>query len=405
MWLRPSGTTLRPEGIPAWAPRLRAPLPSPYVYRSALKRAAAAALDAMGGLFRSAPTTPAWEKTQRIAVLRLDHLGDLLHALPALRRLKRALPQAQVDLWVGPWGAELAGLFVDVDRVRVAQADWFQRPQRVEWPWSQIRALGAALREPGYGAAFELRGDLRHHLALRLAGIPIRAGQALSAGRFLLTHPVRWDAALHEQQQSLSLLDQCGVPAAPPDKKPYLKRDPEAEREAAALITRLKLGRSALMIQAACGTQAKRWPVGHWAALLKRLPRGAKPVLLGSAAERPEMEALAKAAGTKIPVAAGALSLPGLAAFLRRGRLLMSVDSGPAHLAAVQGVPVLALYSATNRASQWAPRGAGVTLLRAEDPPCSPCELAQCPFDNACMRALSPSAVERALDLAWKRTA
>ena len=100
------------------------------------------------------------------------------------------------------------------------------------------------------------------------------------------------------------------------------------------------------------------------------------------------MQAIAVAPTRPVALASGELSLRGLAAFLRRAELLLSVDSGPAHLAAMQGVPVLALYSGTNLAQQWAPRGSRVRVLRAADLPCSPCELSTCPYENACMRAI-----------------
>lgn len=381
--------------MPAGAGRLAAPLPAPYVYRSPWKRAAARALDAVGGALSLRQPSPDWSSLRRIAVLRLDHMGDLLNALPALRRLRRGLPRASLDLWVGPWGRDLAALFADVDAVRVADADWFRRPARRDWPWRQILGLGRSLRDGAYDAAFELRGELRHHLALRLAKIPVRAGQALTAGGFLLTQRAQWDPRLHERDQALGLLDQVGVPRAAQGREPYLRLPAGAHRRARGLARALGIGPRPLMVQAACGTAAKRWPAAHWAAFFRGLPRGIKPVLLGSGEERAEMRVLARKSGRPVAVAAGRLDLPGLAAFLSLARLLVSVDSGPAHLAALQGVPVLSLFSGTNRAAQWAPKGAGARVLHAKLDafPCSPCELTQCPFENACMAALTPGAV------------
>lgn len=370
------------------------PPPSPYVYRSAWKRAAAAALDRAGdALIARRPLAADWGGMGRVAVLRLDHLGDLLHALPALRRLRRALPKASLDLWVGPWGRELAALFSDIDAVRETPASWFERPSRQAWPWADVLSLAAGLRQGRYGAAFDLRGDLRHHLALWMAGIPLRAGQALSAGRFLLSHPARWVPGLHEQEQNLSLLDQAGVPASGQGSAGYLKLPPSAIREADALCRALRLGPAPVLVQAASGTQAKRWPKESWAKLLAGIPKARPLALLGMQSEAAEMNAIAALAGRPVAVAAGRLSLASLAALLARARLLISVDSGPAHLAAVQGTPVLALFSGTNEASQWAPRGAKVRVLRARGIPCAPCELVSCPFDNACMRALDPRQV------------
>jgi ADP-heptose:LPS heptosyltransferase len=373
---------------------LRVPPPSPYVYRSVWKRAAAGALDRAGGLLLAKPPSAVdWPAVERVAVLRLDHLGDLIHALPALRRLRRALPKARLDLWVGPWGQGLAELFRDVDAVHVSAASWFRRPRRRDWPWSDILALASGLRAQAYGAAFDLRGELRHHLALYGSGIPVRAGQALTAGRFLLTHAALWKPGLHEQEQSLSLLDQAGVPAAGQGREPYLSIPAAARREADALCRSQRLGAAPVLVQAASGTRAKRWPQESWVRVLAGLPQGLPLALLGTREEASEMRAIAAAARRPVAVLAGRLSLASLAALLGRARLLLSVDSGPAHLAAVQGTPVLALYSGTNEAAQWAPRGARVRVLRAGGIPCAPCELADCPFDNACMRALDAGLV------------
>lgn len=395
----------RPEiaqgGFPEEAGRLRVGPPSPYVYRSAYKRAAAKALDSAGRLaFRRHRPEVDWSEVRKVAVLRLDHLGDLLHQLPFLRRLRSGLPGARIELWTGPWGRELAGMFADVDQVRETPASWFARPARVEWPWGDIRALARGLKEGGYDAAFEPRGDLRHHLALWGSGIQRRIGHAVTAGGFLLTQEVPWDPGLHEQDQSLALATACGLPEGPPPAGGYLEIPASALEQAEALARALKLGARRVLVQAACGTAAKRWPPEAWARVIDGLPRGVDVCLLGSASERAEMEALAARCHRAPAVAAGRLDLGGLTAFVGRAEALLSVDSGPAHLAAVQGVKVLCLFSGTNRAGQWAPRGAGVRILRGATTPCSPCELSECPFGNACMASLEPATVlEGALGL------
>ena len=396
---------MRPRGTaPSFGPEaasLALPLPGPYVFKSQGLRTAMGLVDAVGdALLAPKAANIEWSRVKRIAVLRLDHLGDLLQTLPALRRLKRALPQARIDLWVGPWGQELAGLFADVDAIRVTPAPWFQRPRTRRWPGAAIAALADGLREQGYDASLDLRGDLRHHLAARRAGIPIRIGQTLTGGSFLLTHPVRWDAALHEQEQNLSLLDQAGLPAAIQGSATYLRLPAPALKKAQAVAKSLKLGAGPILVQAATGADAKRWLPGSWAAVLQSLPAGVPIALLGSAAEREEMLSIAKRVKRPVAVAAGLLDLSSLAALIKTARLMLSVDSGPAHLAAVQGVPVVSLFSGTNRASQWAPRDPAlrpskgkVQVLQAPNIPCSPCELSVCPYGNACMAAIDTATV------------
>jgi ADP-heptose:LPS heptosyltransferase len=392
--------------MPPDAARLRVERPNPYVYRSRLKRAAAAALDAAGDAFLARrPEVVDWTRVRRVAVLRLDHLGDLVLTLPALRRLKLALPHAALDLWVGPWGKDLAELFTDVDAVHVTPAPWFKRPQREAWPWASIGSLAKGLRAGNYDAAFELRGDLRHHLALWLSGIGVRAGQAVTAGRFLLSHPVRWMPGVHEQDQSLSLMDQAGVPAVGHSQNHsqsrgrknnsggYLSLPESARREAAALCRSLKLGASPVLVQAGGGAPSRLWTPESWAAVLQGLPRSVPVALLGSEEERGDMQAIAARVKRPVALAAGRLKMATLAALLGQARLVLSVNSGPAHLAAIQGTPVLVVFSAANEAARWATRGQGVRVLAARDFPCSPCELTVCPYDNACMRAVGPDSV------------
>ncbi len=361
----------------------------PYVYKSALKRRAAGALDRLGDLLLAPrPAAVPWAAVRRVAVLRLDHLGDVLFALPALRALRRALPAAQVDLFVGPWGREAAGLGRAADRLHVFDAPWFWRPRRVEWPWKAIAGLAGELRRGDFDLGIDLRGDLRHGLALWASGIPWRAGHTLTAGRFLLTHPVEARPGLHEVEQNLSLLSGLGLPGG--GAGPALPRvfpPSAAAAEAGRLWKELGLGVRVVAAQAASGAASKLWPEENWARLLDGLPRGFQAVLLGSGPERPAMERLARRCRRRPALATGRLGLGGLAAFLKRCRLLVSLDSGPAHLAAAVGTPVLALYSGTNLLPQWGPRGSRVEAIQ-KAPACSPCELAACPLDNACMRAI-----------------
>ena len=363
---------------------LRVPRPDPYVYKSPLKRAAAGLLDMAGDFWLAPQASPVdWGAVKRVAVLRLDHLGDLLNCFPLLKELRRRLPSAQIDLFVGPWGAELAQLCKDVDSVQVVDAPWFRRPERVQWPWAEIRALGKKIKAGNYDLGIELRGDLRHHLALWLSGTPSRLGQAVTAGRFLLSHPVAYDASLHEIDQNLAVI------GARPGASVSLSVPASARSEAKKVMAALKLKKNFVAVQAACGTAAKRWIPGRWAELIKSLPASTQVVLLGAANEKEEMLSIAHQCGLRQPkVAAGMLSLTGLAAFVQEAKLVISVDSGPAHLAAAVGTPVLGLYSGTNLVSQWGLRGKNAHILRAEVP-CSPCELTACPYANECMRRIS----------------
>jgi len=378
---------------------------SPYrAYRGRGQRALARAIDLAGGALSApllAQARPDWGSLRKVAVLRLDHLGDVLHALPALQALRQALPKAEVTLVCGPWAAGLAALSPAPHKVLSFDAPWFHRPRREGWPWADIAGLGRLLKAQGFDAAFELRGEPRQLLALGLSGIPFRAGQALGPGGFMLHSPARFIDGAHEQAQGLGTLLQAGLPWAKAPKAldaksllaatPYarLRLPAEALAEAKALAKRLKLKPRPLALQVSCGTSAKLWPGQDWVRLINSLPAGLSPLILGGPGEEALAQGIAKRCRKRPAVAAGRLSLPGLAALLSSCRALVSLDSGPAHLAASLGTPTLLLWSGTNEAWQWAPRGRRVRLVRAAAPACSPCELAQCPLDHACMAGLA----------------
>ncbi len=373
-------------------------MPSPYVYRSAIKRALAWAIDAVLDLvFKPVEVQASLSQARSIAVLRLDHLGDILNTAPFLAALKRACPRAKVTLFVGPWG-EAAARLTDADEIMIVPAPWFERPQRQAWPWRAIWNLGLALRENHFDAVLEPRGETRHLLACALSGVPLRLGFALSVGRAFLTHQVEWKPGLHESEQALRLIHAgfegasrfiqfVGARSSAP-----LKVGTDAKRRGSQLARDLKLGSGYIAVQARSGTRAKLWMDERWVELLKKVSKLRPCVLVGSENEAAELRSLAKRCGPKVKVAAGRMDIATLGAFLAKAKLMISLDSGPAHLAAALGTPLVSLYSATNRPEQWAPRGR-VTLLRHETP-CSPCELSACPYENECMRRIS-------VDEAW----
>jgi ADP-heptose:LPS heptosyltransferase len=331
-----------------------------------------------------------WGRAGRVAVLRFDHLGDLLMSFPALEALRRALPKSHIELFVGPWNEELARLCPWVDAVQVLDVPWFRRPSG-RFHGLGLWKLAGRLRQGRYDLGIELRGDLRQLLALRLSGTPQRLGHTLTHGRAALTFAGAW-APRHEVDQNLALLGQAGLPGLPRPGRavPRLDLPPQARADAKAFLAKRGLKPGYLALHPSAGGPSRLWPDGHWVALLKSLPAGRGLALLGTAQERARLEDLRLRSGRRgLAVLAGETTVTEMAALLQQARGLIGLNSGPGHLAAAVGTPVLSLFSGANDPARWAPRGRAVTVLNVAVP-CSPCELAVCPFDNACMRALTP---------------
>ncbi len=141
------------------------------------------------------------------------------------------------------------------------------------------------------------------------------------------------------------------------------------------------------------------WPEPYYGALVARLLRETRAgvVVIGAPEQAPQVAALlAPFAGeARVVNLAGTLPWAELPALLRSARLVVSNNSGIAHLAAELGAPLLALYSASHQVEEWGPRGANTTVLVA-DLPCAPCghdQLVACPHDHACLRGMTPEVV------------
>jgi heptosyltransferase-2/heptosyltransferase-3 len=368
----------------------------PYAFKSWFKTIFFRMLDAIGSrLFAPSRPTIDWGSVQKIAVIRLDQLGDALLALPCLEALSQAIPQARIDFYVGPGSKDI----VEISRLKIGieifAAPWFSKETTQSWSWKSIWELKRRLQKNDYDVVIDLRGDFRHILAMKLAGIPVRIGQTRTGGGFLLTHPVVYHFQSHEVDQNLLLLSQVGVKTNWGSEIPRLFPNPEDETEANRVIHSLKLTKPIVALHATCTVAARQWPAENWRKLVDNIPDGFDVVIIGSKNEITNMEEIFEKCSRKVILAAGLFNLRALTAFLKQSKLFIGVNSGPAHIAAAVGIPVLSLFSGTNSADQWKPRGLKVTVLQ-KITACSPCERAECPLDNECMRQID---VKEILDL------
>lgn len=397
-----------PEGPPP-AGREEKP-PRPYAYREPWVRRAVGLVDAVGErLLARRRERPAG--IRRVLLLRPDHLGDVIFALPAIEALRRALPEARIDLLVGPWSRPLfppgAGegmefLFFD--------APWLARPPRarlgLRGALSLARRLRQRAREIGgaYDLAVDLRGDFRLILAARLAGVRYLAGRGITGLGFLLDAEGREVPGRHQVEGNLALLEAAGF--GPLETvNPSIALSGE-EVEAGRAVLRAHGAANAKLVvgvHPGAGTATKRWAPEKFATLITRIAAElpARVLLLGGPGDRPAADAVLAAMGearSSRRVADLCGALPTLRAFMgvaRACHLFVGNDSGPSHIAAALGVPVLCLFSGTNDPAEWGPRGGAVVILRRRIE-CEGCGLAECGH-HSCMVQLDVEAVFQAV--------
>jgi ADP-heptose:LPS heptosyltransferase len=330
----------------------------------------------------SAPTRPqrwsvatAGAVASRVLVVKLSSLGDLFHALPAVHCLKVGL-QATVDWVVHPAYQELVACFTDVDRVIPLARDI-----RSGTLMDDVRALRA---EP-YDLIVDLQGILKSALASRLARGGRRIGPSFHReGSWLFYQAIAGprNKDRHAVEENLDVVRHLGLPVLPPVfpvKFPMqLMGEPEPR---VALIPFSRW-------------PSKNWPAPSFIQTGRDLQEHANAsiFLIGGGAEAAACEEMAKEFKGHVVNMAGKLSLPQLGGVLQAMNLVIANDSGPMHMAASLGTPVLAVFGPTDK-KRTGPYGDRHRVAEGKLR-CQPCFSKQCRFrDGSCLRAVTPECV------------
>ncbi len=389
------------------------------------------------------------DSPRKILVVQLDHMGDAILSTPIFPRLRAAYPDATIDVLASPSNREVFEADPEVDRVHLADRNWFERQPGRRALGSAVWTLGRTLRSGGYDLGIDVRGDILTVFVLALAGIPRRLGWAMGGGGFLLTDVARWVPGRHEVASRIALLDCLGLP----DDAPARVRVHATDRDRVRVAQKLRdawpgrpgrgmpwprLGRGSpgiatssaflswqdepnawdepdslhagrfgdsaplLAIHLGAGAAAKRWPTRHWRDLIARfLEDGWRVILVGG----PDDVAVASAieGHARLRDWTGRLAVTETAALLERADLFIGSDSGPAHLAASASTASVILFSGTNRPGQWRPWSRRALILR-QKVACRPCHHKTCPLaDHPCMTGLDPDRVYHSARRWWAR--
>lgn len=317
-------------------------------------------------------------------MIRLTALGDVVLVEPVLRGLKVRFPDAAIDLVTEARYASLAHHALPVDHV----VGWDRRGE--DAGFAGVERVKARLPAQRYGLIVDLQGKLRTRtLAHRLeAGrrLFLQKRGPLKALLSVLGHDPP-EQGRHSTRLYLDVLRPLGLPDdLDPRPRLSLARTPHAG---------LRIG-----VAPGASHPTKEWPAEHFNALLAGLSRAhpqAELHLVGGPAERPLLEGLRAAAPRIAPVDTTPFDVWALTQHLAGLDLLISVDTGPAHVAAALGVPTLVLFGPTSPV-RWGPQGPPhrALSLGLDCAPCSNTGGARCPRPDralACLKDLAPEQV------------
>ena len=331
---------------------------------------------------------------RNVVVLQTSFLGDSLLTLPLLRRLKESHPGARVSVLTLPKNAEVFRGNAWVDEVLLD--DKRGRHGGLAGLWR----IAGELKARGFDLAVIPHRSLRSALVAWLAGVPRRVGFATSAGRLLLTDVVPFSWLAHDLERNLALARPLGGGAAPAAGEERYVTPPPASPALLEKLSAAGVAPEARLVGVHPGAAwaTKRWLPERFAELCRRLSAdGFTPVLVGGPADAELGAAIARGGGAADLV--GRTDLAELSALMGRLSLFVTNDSGPMHLAAAAGVPVVAVFGATTRELGFFPYGPRHRVVEAPLA-CRPCGLhgaRECPEGHfLCMRLLTVDQVHAA---------
>jgi heptosyltransferase-2 len=328
------------------------------------------------------------ESVERLLVRGPNWIGDAVMCEPAMGSLRTLFPAAEISLLVTPPIAELFQGHPGVDRILLYARRGRHAGLAGKW------ALATELRRARFQVAILFQNAFEAALLACLAGVPTRHGYATDGRWFLLRDavPVPARATIrHQVYYYLDLLRPLG--SIPPPRPPRLYLEEGDERVAATLAS-AGVGTSDFVIGVNPGSVyggAKRWLPDRFAETADRLVdrqrgstgRPVRVVIVGGRGEEELGRAVAERMRHVPAQLSGRTTVRELMAVIRRCGLFLTNDTGPMHIAAAFGVPLVAVFGPTD-ARTTAPFGNERAIVR-EPVECAPCLLRECPIDHRCM--------------------
>ncbi len=324
-------------------------------------------------------------QAQKILVIKLRAIGDVLLSTVVLSNLRAAYPAAEIDMLTERLSADVLTGNSDLSSVVVFDP-------KGETALELLRRV----RQRQYDLVIDLFGNPRSALIAFFSGAPERVGYRFGWRKHCYTTVVEpRGGAEHNTEFNLDALRALGIPIV--SRKVVFPMDADSTAHAEKFFREAGLeGSFVVALNPGGGWPSKRWGTDQFATLGGMLARewNAAVVVLWGPGERPEAERIREAmtsSCTLIPPS----TLKELAAILGRCSLLVTNDSGPMHIGAAVGTPVVALFGPTQPELQ-GPFNTLHAIVQNRRLLCLGCNLTTCPIANPCMAELSPLDVAEA---------
>ncbi|HVX09991.1 MAG TPA: lipopolysaccharide heptosyltransferase II [Pirellulales bacterium] len=347
------------------------------------------------------------EDFRRILLIKPSAVGDIVHALPVLVRLRERYPAAQIDWFVTPENADLVRHHPALSNVVLFDRRRYARFGR-EWHATKgaLNLLGT-LRRNRYDLVVDLHGQLRSALFTVATGAPVRVGfEKTREGAWLVYshHIPLLTESVHAVDRYLWLGHVLGFEAGVPDFRIYLPT--ETEERVERLLGRLERGRPLALLVPGTVWQTKHWRVEGFAGVARYLMRRDFDVVLaGGPKDRPRVREVADLCPQAYDLS-GQTTLAEMIGLVKRATVCLTNDSGSMHLAVALNRPVISVFGPTSP-TLTGPYGRLDAVVQAHVP-CSPCllrKLAHCQHEHVCMGEVTTGMVIHKLESVLARAA
>jgi heptosyltransferase II len=334
------------------------------------------------------------DQITRVVVRGTNWVGDAVMTVPALRELRRVLPGAHITLVSRPGTADI---FVDADFIDELLV--YDRTG-LGSAWTQA----SEWRRRGFDLALLLQNAFEAAAIAFLARVPRRVGYDADRRGKLLTQAIPlpvWKDKRHEIFYYLNLVAELerllyGASVVESNQPQFaLAVSIDRHHRAKEFLREHGLRPDAplvLLCPGSINSRAKRWPAERYAAVADRFTAtGVSVALIGSPAEMEVSNEVSRQAKNTPVVLTGKTSVAEVTALISVADVLITNDTGPAHIGAALGTPTLVIFGPTNPLTT-RPFAPNAEIIR-QKPDCAPCMLRDCPIDHRCMTAIAPEEV------------
>ena len=337
-------------------------------------------------------TAPEWVRRGRMLLARLDSLGDILLAGPAVRAV--ADTAAHVTMLAGAGRTATVRLLPGVDEVIEYEAPWVvfdPQPVRPEAVAELVRSIQRSRFDGALILTSFHQSPLPLALLLRLAGVPWIGAISEDYPGSLLDLRLRPPGDLPEAERNLYLVGEAGFPPDGLGSRLAVRRPlPDVRRW---------VGTEPFVVyHPGAAVPARRPTAEHSRTIVAALAAAGHRVLVTG--DRAESTLTGYVSADLALDLGGQLSLPQLAAVLDRASVVVAPNTGPAHLAAAVGTPVVSLFAPVVPAARWAPHGVPRVVLGDQNAGCRESRATSCPvLSHPCLSSVSPAEVCSAVAL------